>query len=273
MFMNYCNNGNIDMIKKMSLKYCYLEAGFTKACEKGHYDVVKYLAELHINYPEYAKINFNYDDMMAFRAACINGHYEIVKYMCDFCINFPNSYNVIDFYDMEDPYAKEYDKDYHKYGGSVIYTAFVYGHLNIVKYLVELYKYNKNYKPITQYVSLNSCLEAASEYGHLDIVKYLVELYKNDNTYEQFSDYMIGECLIVASRYEKYHIVKFFIDLYKNNKDYKTIYLNALNRALHMSLMMNYKSIAYLLTLHCKKNKYYHIINYYLKNVDNKYLL
>jgi ankyrin repeat protein len=80
-FIGYCMNGNIDDIKKISLKYCDLEEGFILCCNYGHYDIVRYLVELHKNDDTYKPIDIHSKDEAGFRWACKNGHYDIVNYL------------------------------------------------------------------------------------------------------------------------------------------------------------------------------------------------
>ena len=79
-FIKCCMNGNIDNIKKMSLKNCNLEQGFRWACGGGHYDIVQYLVELHKNDKKYKYIDIHSCDE-GFIKACEEGHYDIVKYL------------------------------------------------------------------------------------------------------------------------------------------------------------------------------------------------
>ncbi len=81
LFIIYCIDGELDNIKKISLKNCDLEMGFKWACLKGHFKIVQYLIELYKNDPTYKPINIHADDEYSFRWACRRGHYKIVKYL------------------------------------------------------------------------------------------------------------------------------------------------------------------------------------------------
>ena len=43
LFIIYCIDGELDNIKKISLKNCDLECGFRWACRNGHCDIIQYL--------------------------------------------------------------------------------------------------------------------------------------------------------------------------------------------------------------------------------------
>ncbi len=69
-FIDYCRNGDIVNIKKLSLKEYDLGLGFRLACENGYCDVVRFLCELHKNDSNYKPINIHADDDYGFRWAC-----------------------------------------------------------------------------------------------------------------------------------------------------------------------------------------------------------
>jgi hypothetical protein len=82
-FIDYCEKGNIEYIKKMSLKDCDLENGFRWACIKGHYNIVRYLIELYKSDSTCSPININAYNEDGFRWACTHGYYEIVRYLVE----------------------------------------------------------------------------------------------------------------------------------------------------------------------------------------------
>jgi hypothetical protein len=47
LFIIYCIDGELDNIKKISLKNCDLECGFRWACRNGHCDIIQYLVNLY----------------------------------------------------------------------------------------------------------------------------------------------------------------------------------------------------------------------------------
>ncbi len=81
LFIIYCIDGELDNIKKISLKNCDLEMGFKWACLKGHFKIVQYLIELYKNDPTYKPINIHENNEVGFKWAYDNGHHNIVKYL------------------------------------------------------------------------------------------------------------------------------------------------------------------------------------------------
>ncbi len=82
-FIEYCINGDIMSIRKMSLKGCDLEHGFRVAslCLNGHYMLIRYLTELHKNNDIYMPPIDIYFDEYGFRGPCTHGHYKIINYL------------------------------------------------------------------------------------------------------------------------------------------------------------------------------------------------
>ncbi len=70
--------------------------------------------------------------------------------------------------------------------------------------------------------------------GHYEIVKYLIELYKNDKNYEEINIHSWDEeGFRLAYKWENYMIVKYLMTLYKKHKyTYKPInkYLIIINK-------------------------------------------
>jgi ankyrin repeat protein len=134
MFLDYCITGNIDDIKKMSLKKCDLDYGFIWACENGHYDIVRYLVELYKNDDEYRPIDIHSNEEFGFRRACTYGHYDIVRYLVELHKN-DDKYKYIDIHSKDE------------YG---FIRACRNGHYDIVKYLLKITKKNK---PFNNYLT------------------------------------------------------------------------------------------------------------------------
>ncbi len=135
LFIQMCQNGDIDMLSDDILYNVNLTDGFIAACKGGHINIVIYLCNLYRNNKYHYKIDINIDDALGFRTACMNGYYDIVKYMCEL-------------------YKK--DKNYPPMritaGNEEGFRwACNNGHHNIVKYLMNLYKKHK-YKPIKNYL-------------------------------------------------------------------------------------------------------------------------
>ncbi len=134
-FVIYCKNGDIDNIKKISLKNCNLGTGFRWACDKGHYDIVQYLVELYKTGPIYKPINIHAFKEFSFDLACMNGHYSIVRYLVTLYRSDP-TYKPINIHvDNETGFRWAYANRHH----------------NIVRYLMSLYK-KHDYMPIKNYL-------------------------------------------------------------------------------------------------------------------------
>ena len=126
-FIDYCEKGNIEYIKKMSLKDCDLENGFRWACIKGHYNIVRYLIELYKSDSTCSPININAYNEDGFRWACSEGYYDIVQYLVELH-KYDSTYKPIDIYaDNEDG----------------LKSAYFYGHYAIANYLLKVTKNKK----------------------------------------------------------------------------------------------------------------------------------
>ena len=135
LFIQMCQNGDIDMLSDDILYNVNLTDGFITACKYGQINMVIYLCNLYRNKKYLCKIDINIDDALGFRTACMNGYYDIVKYMCEL-------------------YKK--DKNYPPMritaGNEEGFRwACERGHHSIVRYLMTLYKKHK-YKPIKNYL-------------------------------------------------------------------------------------------------------------------------
>ncbi len=138
-FIDCCRDGDIEGIKNMSLEGRDLDYGFRIACHNGHYNVVRYLVELHIH-DIYKPINIHYADEYGFRLACWNGHYNVVRYLAELHIHdifaTANHYKPINI---------------HFYNEKCFRWACYKGHFKIVRYLLTLCKKHK-YKPFNNYL-------------------------------------------------------------------------------------------------------------------------
>lgn len=224
LFIKYCENGDIDNIKKMlcpqqdlfsqekqiCLEGCDLNLGFLRAF--GKYDIIRYLCELYRNDSKYRPININNNREVSFRSACIYGHYDTVKYLVELHYKDRN-YKPINIHDWNEEGFTE---------------ACINGHYMIVKYLVELHN-NKpchlkkleldatiwnlnwspnferiyeiedghhyyNYSPINIYAKREKGFVEACKNGHYMIANYLLKItkrYKRDVYCEQFKNYLM----------------------------------------------------------------------------------
>jgi hypothetical protein len=107
-----------------------------------------------------------------------------------------------------------------------------YGHLNIVKYLIDIYKtpYNENkyYNKINIHYKDEYGFQLACRSGQINIVEYLVNLYKTNKDYNKIDIHKNDELGFRWAYENKHkHIVKYLIGLYKTqhnqNKVYDTI--------------------------------------------------
>ncbi len=138
-FIDYCRDGDIESIKKMSLEGRNLNNGFRWACENGHYNVVQYLVELYIHDSTYKPINIHFQYELGFRWACYNGHYIVVRYLMELYKNIHNgngTYKPIKIY-------------YYDEGG--FRWAYYNGHFKVVRYLLKITR-NHTYKPFNNYL-------------------------------------------------------------------------------------------------------------------------
>ena len=132
-FIDYCKNGDIYNIKKLSLKGYDLDKGFRLACYYGHYNIVRYLCELHKNDSTYKPINIQTDNEHGFDLACENGHSDIVRFLCELHKN--------------NPIYKPINIPNNEYGFNL---ACENGHNNVVNYLLRITKRGKC-KPFNNY--------------------------------------------------------------------------------------------------------------------------
>ena len=134
-FLDYCENGDINNIKQMSLKGCNLDCGFRWACWCGHYDIVRYLCELYKT-GEYEKINIHAGDEEGFRLACYKEHYNIVQYLCEL-------YKTGDYTKI----------NIHAHTELGFRWACMNGKYEILYFLMTLYKKHQ-YKPIHNFIRI-----------------------------------------------------------------------------------------------------------------------
>ena len=100
--------------------------------------------------------------------------------------------------------------------------ACMYGHINIVRYLCELYK-TGDYKKINIHTMDEYGFRWACYYGHINIVRYLCELYKTGD-YDIINIHADNEDgFRLACWCGHYNIILYLTTLYKKHK-YKPIH-------------------------------------------------
>lgn len=130
-FIEACQNNDITTIKKLVIKGVDVhygdEDGFHWACDRGHIDIVIYLASLHHKYRNYPniqkKINIHAREERAFRWACDKGRLDVVIYLTSLHFTYPGVYKMIDI---------------HAAGDCGFLWACWGGHTNIIFYLIKL---------------------------------------------------------------------------------------------------------------------------------------
>jgi ankyrin repeat protein len=83
--------------------------------------------------------------------------------------------------------------------------ACVGGHINVVKYLLNLYKINTDYNKININIYNESYFELICKNGHLNIIKYLINLHKINTDYNIINFYEDNTCFECA--YESLDII------------------------------------------------------------------
>lgn len=172
------------------------------ACEYGHLEIVKFLAENGAN----ILANNNY----TLKWACLNGHTEIVKFIVNLIKdkqilnkNYIFALDVCERGHLDTLKFLMENCSYQVAGLNDIYLplfikAHKKGHLNIVKYIIDI-----SDEPSKMAIFKNSCKE-----GYTDIVKLLI----NKNIIQKIGN----ESLIEACKNERTEIVKLLIN---NNAD------------------------------------------------------
>jgi ankyrin repeat protein len=204
---------------------------FSLACEKGHLDIIKYLIA---NY----YIDIHVSDEYPLRQACINGQYDVVVYLTKLHltnrlynpvrlindVNFKNAcmYGYLDIIIYLTTLYKE-SKFYHKINTNNycfirgLVLACSNNHYDILKYLLELYKYDGNYKPII--MDITALYMTACKNGHFKIVKYLTTLYFYNINYEKIDERQANFNI------KDNKITLYLLKLYRKHKVYTPILL------------------------------------------------
>jgi len=114
-FIDYCQNGNLEMYKKIYEKTNFdinknLNYFFKVACSNGHLNLAQWLLTLNIN------SDIHYDKNLFFKLACSNGHLHIAKWL----------------------YSINENIDIRIYNDTCFKSACYYNYIEIIKWLAEL---------------------------------------------------------------------------------------------------------------------------------------
>lgn len=97
---------------------------------------------------------------------------------------------------------------------SGIYVACMNGNIFLVKYLLQYYKIDNMYNPI----SINEiirCLSIAFEKGHSKIVKYIIKLHKFDDKYGKITEHHIEDIIHLIFKSNNDELIKYIINKYQ----------------------------------------------------------
>jgi len=134
-----CENGELEMVKFLVLHGADKSKGFKTAITYGRYDIVKFFVE--------KGVDINLDDGYAIRVACYQNYRSMIYYLV------------------------EKGADIHSQNNYPVRIACSEGYLDLIKYLIE-----HGADIYTENQGINSGLCMASINGHLEVVKYLVEV-------------------------------------------------------------------------------------------------
>jgi ankyrin repeat protein len=137
----------------------------TFACKNGHLDIIKYILN-NCDIDQFRSGRF-------FSFAIQKNHFKIVKYL------FENMKISLDYY-IERSQYEEYDE----YPITPLCEACKYGHLKIVKYLLEK---KADINRSTQIYDVETPLWWAAIGGHIDVVKYLTKRLCNIDNVDKYN--------------------------------------------------------------------------------------
>lgn len=245
-------NGNMKNIKEIVQGNNYkrwwtfddsiLAQGFIEACRKGHFEVIKYLCNLHKDNPQFKPIDIHFNNEEGFISACRNGYYDIVLYLTRLH-KTDTSYKQIDIYASYEAGFNEACANGHlniveylvKLSTSKGYVVFrsifysrMYKHINIVKYLTTLYIDNPKYKPVEYIHDTLCCLYYNDNYIlYNEVEKYILNLYKTCGLYKLPDEYSYKP---PPYFFDNQKIDSIFRTCLRNNRLEKCIYYATLYR-------------------------------------------
>ncbi|MEM3857783.1 MAG: ankyrin repeat domain-containing protein [Candidatus Micrarchaeaceae archaeon] len=213
-----CENGEINIIKLFLNKYKNLDpwCGLLTACKNGHIEIVKFI---------FNNFNIDFDDQLFFNA-CESGKLELYKYLkskfSNFLIN-PLDCFILACKSGNIEIVKYFeDKVYNiEYG---FYTAISYGHIEVVKYLLNSPKLvMNNYHNINEII-YNPDIEIFKLISNIVPDNFFnnFELYVDKDTkFEVVKTFIdkginIDNALITAASNNRFDIVKYLINNVKN---------------------------------------------------------
>ena len=157
---------------------------------------------IYIKTLNYLNPNYAYNE---FIKCCENGNLDKIKIIVNNCIIDIHAKNELGF----------------------LYAC-TNGHLNIVIYLINLYKNDNKYTIVNIHANNESGFRLACLNGHLHVVEYLINLYKINSDYDIINIHAENESGFQRACYSGYlHIIKYLINLYKTNKNYQIINIHA----------------------------------------------
>lgn len=169
--------------------------------------------------------------------------------------------NLIKFWDVTD------DTDSNDHAEQSIITAAEYGHLDIVKYLLEQIELYDN--PILR-DQVETVFSVAAEHGHLDILKYIVEM---EHKYGKV-DELLQSAFTYAIEGGHVNVLKYLISL--ENKDNKIDIHGFSERAIHSAVSSNnLDTVKYIVSLeptHGKINLHHQFYSIYVEAIKNNNL-
>ncbi len=153
-----------------------INSKFGTACNGMNYVCIKYFIELYRTHKRFKPLN-NAVILNGFRIICrAGGNLEIIKY-------FLTLYET-DHYMPIDIYHTHHERGHPFFAGPINCLTLLCcnrADINIIKYLINLHKYNNVYKPFDLTYNNNITMHIAIQYERLDIVKYLIRLSLREN--------------------------------------------------------------------------------------------
>ncbi len=203
-FLECCDKGDfIRAIRLLTMDRCNLNLGFRLACAKGHFDIVRYLCELHTT-TKYQLIDIHFNKEFCFRSACEHGYLDIVRYLCELYKKCPRYTKINIHVKYEDGFI----------------SACKNRRYDIIQYLGELYKHDSNYKIINISSHFNFLTFMACYRGDYKLIRYLCKLYNKYPDYilhkkDAASDWIYNYIHIISDKQSK--IVIYLLRLYRNH--------------------------------------------------------
>ena len=195
---------------------------------------------------------------------CKQGNLNEIKFMLNSPNHYQHSYNkkvIIS------PQTTRY-LDIHAKDESGFVFACSNGHLNIVEYLINLYKTQPIYGIINIHVNDDLPFRVACRKNHMNIIKYLINLYEENTYYGMIDIHIYNEdCFVTACGNNHRHTIKYLLNLHKKHIGYGMIDITANNGEGWRSITCYTRIVKFLLTLGTYKRMLEYDKYYYVKNV------